>query len=147
MYNIYWNIEQKCRKHAKIMACYPLLQQIMYASALYTSISSILAGDYDTSSWNLPFLMSVPFNTERIAGWYLLWFIQLNESLTYAFCMISTTLHFVCCCCYINGLCDHLGILFGDFEDSLHRHRYSRNYQQTKKELIQCVTFHFEIIE
>lgn len=154
MSEIYWKAEQRCRKHAKIMACYPLLQQIMYVSALYVSISSIIAGVYDTSAWSLPFQMCVPFNTEKFSGWYLLWFIQLNESLTYAYCMIATTLYFVCCCFYIGALCDHLDYLFREIKNEMDvcqnekdPIKYRQLFNGIREKLFQSIAFHVEILE
>lgn len=155
LYTIYWQTEQKCRRLFRIMAGYPILQQTMYVSAIYVSISSILAGEYDTSAWSLPMQMSVPFDTTVISGWYLLWFIQLNESLTYAFCMITTTFYFVCCCFYINTLCDHLELSFRTIEQEISENRNDNNSNIHRRKftyiieekLFNAIKLHVEILE
>lgn len=150
MYDIYWKNEQKCRKYAKIMAGYPILQQMMYVSAIYVSISSMLADDYDTTAWSLPFQMCVPFNTNKVSGWYLLWFIQWNESLTYAFIMVSTTLYFICCCFYIDTFCHHLAQSFQSIQNDMDDNRNEKNpdkYIAMKLKLFDVVKFHSNILE
>lgn len=69
-------------------------------------------GQMDTSKWILPFVISVPFDTSKFYGWYLLWFIQLNMSIAYTCVMLSITSYFVSCSVYICAICDHFDLIF-----------------------------------
>lgn len=116
MFNIYWRIEQKCRKCTKLIAFYPL--NLMFLAAVLYSIYCISIGNLDTSTWILPYTLSVPFNTRSIHGWYALWFIQTQIGISYSAVLVTISTYFVCCCFYIVGLCENFDYLINTLEES-----------------------------
>lgn len=153
-FNIYWNIEQKCRKYTKLMGSYTFSNQIMLMPPLYSFIRDIMAGKMETSNWTLPFTIGFPFSTESVWAWYLKWLAQLHMSVAYAACISAATSYFLCCCLYIGAICDHF---------KLNMHSIKKNAKQNSKEqnplkchqnsliiqqkLIKAVEIHFKLYE
>lgn len=104
---IYWNVEKTCRKYVKIVLTWVVLNHTMTFASLLNSIYFIAIGNYDSSNWILPFDLVVPFGTEHILGWYLLWTFNLMIDFAYCVCVSSPISHFLCYCLYIRGICDH----------------------------------------
>lgn len=115
--NIYWNAEKKCRKYTKILACFIPLNQLIYGTAFILSFYKIFIGHLDTSTWVLPFSLSVPFNTETIFGWYILCSIQFVMAFSYSSCISTTTSYFISSCFYIDAICDHFDSLIDSIKD------------------------------
>lgn len=122
-FNIYWNAEQKCRKYTKKITSYFFINEAIFMGSPIFSIVSILMGNKDASTWALPMDLSVPFNTSTISGWYTTWFFQFNISLCYVSCIITITTYFVCCCIYINAICEHYQFLYDSVLVSLKRYQ------------------------
>lgn len=121
--NIYWNAEKKCRKFTKFLAVYMVMNQSTFLIPFLTSIYNIYVGNLDTSTWELTFKTAVPFSTEPIWGWYILYFFQFLMSLSYSMCMPATTSYFVSGCFYIEAVCKHFDALIdslkGDIEPNV----------------------------
>lgn len=139
-FNIYWNAEQKCRKYTKKITNYFFINEAIFLGAPIFSIVSILTGNKDASTWALPMDLSVPFNTSTISGWYLTWFFQFNISLCYVSCIITITTYFVCCCIYINAICEHYQFLYDAVLASLNRYQKEKN-ATLKREMRQEITY------
>lgn len=110
-FQIYWGVEQKCRNLVRKMSAWVLINHTMTFLSLIVSLYFILIGDFDTSKWILPLDLVVPFNTESLFGWYLLWFYNLQINIAYSVCLSLTVSHFICGCMYLIGMCDHLSLL------------------------------------
>lgn len=131
MFNIYWEVERKCRRYSKLVGYYPLM--LVFVGAFFYSIYCIHTENYDTSTWILPYRLSVPFDTKEIWGWYLLWFMQANIGFTYSTTQIAISSHFMSCCFYIGAICDHFDHIIGSIQNDVHRNRAEENpisYQQ-----------------
>lgn len=102
----YWNIELKCRRVTRIMVNLVFVHQLPYIAVFYT-ICRIYVGNFDTSSWPHLFNFAVPFDAKSVFGWYLLWFIQFIVDFLHVFCMVFNSSYFVCCCYYVEGICEH----------------------------------------
>lgn len=121
-------------------------EQFIYLSALVKSIISICVGDFDTSAWNLPYSLVVPFDKTKLWSWYLLWFIQCNMGFSYTSSMVPVTSYFVCCCVYVFGICEHFELLikstwsdaeeYNDEKNPLKRNILHRKLQKTLRESI-----------
>lgn len=147
MFNIYWNIEQQSRKKTRIIGYYPLM--LVLVGAFFYSIYCIFVGNYDTSTWILPYLLSVPFDTSKIGGWYLLWIVEANIAFTYSTCLIGLSSHFMSCCFYIGAVCDHFDFLIDLNKNQFEQHRdgenvsnYHRNYRKLEKNLCEAINIH-----
>lgn len=152
VFSMYWRVEQKCRKYTKIIGCYPL--KLMFVASFIYSIVCISRGNRDTSTWILPYTLSVPFDTRSIFGWYCLWFIESNIGVTYAFIMITISTYFVCCCFYIGCICDHFDFLIYSLNEHVEKIRTEENffkfrhkYRQMKDKLAQAITIHTKLFE
>lgn len=116
---IYRTTEQRCQRFTKLLSYCIFSNQAMYSTALITSICSICVGHYDTEAWELPYNLFIFVNTQTLWGWYLTWFIEFNIGVSYyIMCMVAITSYFVCCCFYIDAMCEHFAYLI----------RLSRNY-------------------
>lgn len=152
MFVIYWRVEQKCKKYTKLIGCYPL--KLMFVAAFIYSIYCIWSGNHDTSTWVLPYTISVPFDTKPIHGWYMLWVIETNIGVTYALSMITISSFFVCCCFYIAGICEHFDFLMVSLNEITESIRNEKNpikikkqHLEMKRKLAQAINIHINIFE
>lgn len=134
IFNIYWAIEQKCRKCTKIIAFYPLI--MMFVAAAFYSIYCILTGNLDTTTWILPYKLSVPFDTRTIHGWYCLWFIQTNVGISYSVVMVTISTYFACCCFYIDGICEHFDYLIHSINQHMESNGEMENASLIRKMIL-----------
>lgn len=102
---IYWNVEKKCRDLIEKMIIFVILNSMITFASLFWSFYSLATGNFDTSTWNLPFDLVVPFEMTSVFRWYLLWLYNLLCNLGFAACLASTSSYFVCCCFYLGGVC------------------------------------------
>lgn len=120
----------------------------MFVIAIFKCAYDIFNGEYDTSAWNLPFLLSMPFNTETVKGWFLLLFIQLNVSIFYSLIMIAATSYFICGCLYIGAICDHFDVLIDTIEKDVETNQLENNsfkYKKREQEIWKCFCNAIEI--
>lgn len=129
---MYWNTEQKCRKITKIIGSYPLCHQSTFVAAFSFSIYCIATGNLDTTTWPLPLNLVMPFDTKPIWGWYLFWFIQFCMSLSYITCMVAVTTYFICCCYYIDAICNHFNYLVQSIEEYVDQNKENRKARMSK---------------
>lgn len=73
-------------------------------------------GNFDTSTWLLPYSLTVPFDTSTVLGWYLFWLVQLYIAIVYAVSVACATTYFGSNCLYITAICEHLGFLIGSID-------------------------------
>lgn len=152
--NIYQNVEKKCLRYTKRISIYIYMDQIMFVVSICLSIYSILLGNIDTASWDLPYRLSVPFSTKSIWGWLLMWFCQSNLAMSYSLAMVSVTSHFVCCCLYTNAICDHFNYLINLLNEEIDLNRtekypkkYKKRCQIIKKTFSVAVELHNNITQ
>ena len=129
MFKMYWNIEEKCRRFTKRMCIYVPLNQIMMIVSLFASFYNIFTGNLDTSTWNIPCNMVVPFNTKIIWKWYVLLAFQSSISFCYASITSGLTAYFTCCCFYIIAVCDHCDMLIASLQSHVDQNKSYRNPQ------------------
>lgn len=152
--DLYWKIEQKCRKYTKIISCYIILNQSMYTAAVIVSVYDMLNNNYDTSNWLLPW--GVPFDTANLSvfQWYLLWFTQFSFGLAYSSSTLTVTSFFVSGCLYLGGLCDHFTFLTesigNDFklnENENNLVKYNIRIQLIREKLCKAIRVHMNLNE
>lgn len=78
VFSIYWNTEQKSRRFTVNFLKFVFVNRQMYVAGFFYSIYCMSFGNFDTSTWILPFRLLFPFNTETLHRWYLLWFIHFS---------------------------------------------------------------------
>lgn len=151
---MYWNIEKKCKIFTKRMSIYVPLNQIMLIGPLLSTFYCVFIGNFDTSTWKLPFDHAVPFNTKNIWKWYLLWIFQFNVGLFYAALISGLTAYFTCFCFYINGIGNHCDMLVASLQSNVDQNRTNPNLQQyrkysseIKKELCKVIEIHVKAFE
>lgn len=147
IFNIYWEIEQKCRKCTKLIACYSLMPIQMFIAAILYSIYCMLTENYDTSTWILPYKISVPFSTQTIHGWYMSCFIQWNIGVTYSLTMTTVSGYFVCCCLYISAIREHLICSLQKSQDLKSASKDLKSNRTIKERLSEAVSLHNEVFE
>lgn len=144
IHEIYWRTEQKCQKYTKMIVYYVVHHQSMLIVSFMHSIYSVLIGNFDISTFFLPFHISIPFTVNTIWKWYLLWFIQFNMALSYALTMVSVTSYFVCCCLYIAAICDHFDLLNYSFAEEID---LVKNVHKIRTTLIRAIQLHVNLFE
>lgn len=125
--NIYCNVEQKCTKVIHILGYYFWFFPMMYASSVLYSLYSMYIGNFDTSTWILPYKMSFPFTSESILVWYFVLFVQSQCGVAYALPNISVISYFIGCCYYIIGICDHNKSAISSIEENVKRNEIEQN--------------------
>lgn len=118
---IYWATEQKCHQFTRLMAYFLVFNSSSLVMALNYAIYCICIGNMDTSTWNLPFNMVVPFNTESLCGWLLYWLYQLSANLAYTLCISMPTMYFAGFCRYIVAICMHFELLVDAIRSDVER--------------------------
>lgn len=151
---IYWKIEQMCQRYTKNMAYYNFIHLTLFLPSLLFAIYNILIGDYDVSTWDLPFNIAVPFDGHVFWGWCLKWFIQINMAFAYAVCLVTATSYFLCCCLYINAICDHFNVLMDTVNEEVKLYREAAHplelrkfSQKIKDKLVKAVAIHVKVLE
>lgn len=143
IYQIYWDTEQKCRKFTQMFVKFIFFNQQMYAAAMIFSIYCIIEGNFDISTWVLPFKCWAPFNTETVFGYYVMWMIQFSMGLAYSSSQVTITAYFVCCCYYIVAICDHFKFLIKSFNVEVETNLEEKNplvYQKKNREIQEKIT-------
>lgn len=155
---MYWAVEQKCRKFLKKMAHFYILNETVFVIVFIYSFYCLFTENVDVWSLPLSFNMIVPFNTKTIFGWYLLWFIQFCMSSFYALSMIAMTSYFISCCLYIRAACDHFNMVINSIDDEIESNQLDndgsngpKNYQKLKRNVSQklsrAIGIHVNIFE
>lgn len=80
---------------------------IIWASVFFYAIFCVFSGNYDTSTWLQPYNLIVPFKTTTYLGWFMLYLIQVYLGTVYSLSKSSVTTYFMCCCYYVEALCQH----------------------------------------
>lgn len=140
---MYWENEQKCRKFTTIMSYYVFAHQSIVMASLCYSIYCICIGNWDTSTFVLAFNIVVPFNTRHLFGWYIQWLIQLCMSISYVLCVVSVTSYFVCCCFYVQAICDHFNLLIDSIDQN--DEPCAERIQETK--MTEAIEIHVKVFE
>lgn len=145
-WKIYREVEEKCRIYTIRMAIFFILDQLMTIAAFFFSIYCIFVGQTDTQAWLLPFKFAVPFNTKIIWKWYFLWLYNLLANLAYAGIITAVSAYFVCCCLYIDGICDHFGLLIGSLQSNIGS-KTGNKFREMKKSFAKAVEIQVETLE
>lgn len=145
--NIYWNAEERCQKYTKVLACYIIVNQTMFCIAFILSIYNVFIGNLDTSTWALPFSLTVPFDIERISGWYILCFIQFIMGISYSSCISTMTSYFISGCFYIGAICDHFDTLIDSIKESKPTKSAPKTFENIKEKLNSLVEIHVQLYE
>ncbi|XP_055304972.1 putative odorant receptor 85d [Sitodiplosis mosellana] len=145
-YTIYSEAEQKCRKYTQIIWYYFILHELLWPFAFLYPFYCIYKGQHDTSKWFLPFSLWVPFSTESIFGWYLMWFIQFNMSIVYITVILSATAYFVSCAVYIIAICDHFELQFKSLKEDENKNR-NQSSRQHQIKIKKAIDIHVNVYE
>lgn len=154
IFDIYWRIEQKCRKYTKVLCLFILANQAMFMPPIYHSVSKIMVGDMDTSTWKLPFTTASPFGRGTVWGWYVLWSIQFLTGCGYTLCLCCGISYIFCCCMYIGAMCEHFDLHMRSIakeveqnEDEKNPIMYRKRYMKIKENFYKAVEIHVNIYE
>lgn len=136
---------------AKKMTLFVLYQQSAFVFAFFYSIYCIYEGNLDTSTYYLPLRLATPFNIEQsLFGWYLVWALQFMGGITYMFAIV-VTLHSVCCCFYLEALCNHFDLLIesvdAEFCDNQGEPNDDFIWKNARKLFIDAIDHHNTIYE
>lgn len=129
--------------------------QMPCVAALGYAIYCISKNDFDTSAWNLPFDVVVPFDTRPVWGWLLKWLFELNCSIAYILAMIIPTTYFFCFCLYIVAICNHFDALVDSFHlnieqfqsDAIDRSKHLDLWVGVRNNILQLIGVHLNVLE
>lgn len=111
---MYRNAEQRCHRFMQKMGGFLVFHHTPFLIALLYPLYCVCIGNFDTSTYYLPFRIAIPFSIASVFKWYLYYvFIQLATANAYIFCVIPAISYFVCCGFYLDTLCDHFDYLIG----------------------------------
>lgn len=137
--DIYWSAERKCRKYTRRISSYFFVNESIFLTAPLFGLVNIIMGNLDVSTWALPMDLSVPFDTNTVWGWLLSWFFQFNISICYVSCTITITTYFVCCCIYIDAICEHFSFVYDCAMENVERNRHETDPQACeRRQLLIC---------
>lgn len=153
-FQMYQNVEEKCRKYTKRIAIFLLMDQMMTIASIFYSFYCIAVGNSDTSTWLLPFQFAVPFNPSIIWKWYILWIYNLLANLAYAGIITSVSSYFVCCCLYIQGICHHFDLLIDSIQNDVQQNqiettaiRYRQRSRQIWMKCCKLIDIHVNAVQ
>lgn len=138
--NIYWECEQKCRKYTRRFGYFVFFHTSTFTIVLIYALVRIAFGNYDTSSWHLPFFMLFPFDQNHVWGWLMTWFMQAGLAFCYAASMTSITSYFVSCCCYLIAMLDHFNLLIHSLINNVKSMQMEENPRKIEKMHVQIIT-------
>lgn len=151
---IYWKTEQMCQKYTNIFFHYPYAHLSLFCPSLITAIYGILVGKYDVESWQLPFILALPFDTTVFWGWCLEWLMQFNMAVGYSLSTVSTSSYFISGCLYVIAICDHFELLINSVSHEVDRLREKNNLQQQQsisrnihERFVKAVVIHVKALE
>lgn len=155
MTEIYWATEQKCHRSSRLLLDYMFLSLSACVTSFNYAMYCICAGNMDTSTWNLPFNLVVPFDTESPWGWLLFWLFQSSTAISYTLCMIVPSMHFVGFCRYIVAICKHfelladaIGLEVEQFQRSTkNRQKHLDMWHRIREKLSQLIDHHVNVLE
>ena len=127
---IYWECEQKCRKHTQRFSYFVIFHTSAFTIGLTYALICIAFGNYDTSRWYLPFAMVSPFDQTSVVGWLLTWIIQVSEAISYALPLSLVTSYFVSCCYYINSMVEHTNLMINSVTTDVERMQTEKRSQE-----------------
>lgn len=121
----------------------------IFLSNFSNAIISIFMGDRNTSEWSLSFTMSIPFvDKTRIVGWLMTSFLEINIAISYSIVMVSITSYFICCCFYIETLCEHFAALISRNEvERTHEKNQQKSSGNPQQQFSDAVKLHVKIFE
>lgn len=144
----------KCRKYTKKIATYIFINQSTFLGSLCNSFYRLYIGDREVSTWILPFYSWVPFDIDEVWKWYTLWTIQFAMGFCYCSCITTITSYFICCCLYIEAICDHFNCLLNSVMDDTKRNQkntnpleHERRLRQINKNLSKSIQIHVKVFE
>lgn len=153
-YEIYWANEQKCRRYIKRFFYYMACHVQMFAFPALYSIFEICTGNLVPSNWPLPLNIWTPFDSTVVWGWYLIWFIQINMSISYLVSIISCSSYFMTCCFYIIAACDNLNQMTCSINENIKIYKMEKLstkrqtiYQEIEKKFNRMLEYHAKIYE
>lgn len=153
--NNYWKIEQKCRQYTKYTFIYNYYQNSIFVICfIYATFRIWSLGDEDASAFYLPYILSVPFNSQTLLGWHLELIVQFNGGISYSLPLVTATCYFVCCNFYVGAICDHFDMILNSIEKNVVKLRNETNTNNRQKiqgkidkKTIKLVDIHNEIFE
>lgn len=138
----------------KKVKIYVAVTQTAHFVSMLVSILSMLAGNFDTSTWPFVYNMVMPFSTKPVLGWYLAWLIQLCIGMAYTTSMTSVVAYFVNSCIYVRAICHHFHLLIQSIEQIIIKNRdehdaikCEENYRKIEAKLRKAVQIQVNVIE
>lgn len=145
---IYWQTEKTCRKYTKFMTIFFLISiNMAYFMLFFNSIYSVIVGNYDTTTWPALFDLALPFDTVVLWGWYLKWFILTVMDISYVLGMVSATTYFLCCCLYIQAMCDYYDFLINSVQQIFTQGKSTRDNQISNQSYRKMMTTAHKAVE
>lgn len=142
-----------CQKHTKILFKYLIGHGITFLFPFLFSIYCVYIGDVDTSTWQLRFQYSLIFNSNNLWNWYFAWVCECMSAMAYASCIVASTTYFICCCLYIEAICEHFKWTINMIREKIDENQnvkivYElRNPLKIKKEMNQAVELQTKALE
>lgn len=138
-----------------MMTCYIGFHVNAFIIAFFHAAYEIYCGRVDTSKWDTPFNVVVPFSTDYIWGWFSRWFFELSASLAYVVTATFCTSYFVSFCLYIDAICDHFNLVINSiprYNEFIRKTNGSKNQlakmqRDIKITFLQAINVHMELYE
>lgn len=152
--HLYVKAEEKCRNLTKFLSIgYLLDAAALFIAAALFACYCMWTGNFDTSTWLLPYNLYIPFDTSTVLGWFLLWLIQCYIALVYSLSATCSMTYFVSCCLYIVAMCDHFNLKVQSINSFLDNLKNSKKlndakvFERLKLKLNRIVKLHVTIYE
>lgn len=118
---IYRRAEKQCERITKYIAIYWLRigWSISILPLIALSIVSMVAGNFDPSTWVFLMEMEVPFGVDpsTISGWYMRTFVYACGVWSYC-AIVSNVIPFIVgACVYVKACCNHLKMIFEECDE------------------------------
>lgn len=130
---MYSDTEENCRKYSVMISYYVPFHQMIVLPPLLKTFFNIIIGNRDSSTWELPYPISVPFDSAIMWQWYIIWFYDLSIGIAYGYIVSLITMYFISFCLYISGICNQFDLLIDSIQTFSEENKTEKSFDEIQK--------------
>lgn len=113
------------------------------------SLSCILRGNYDTTTWFFPAKMIVLWPSSSPLGWYLKLICYMHGADSYFFAVSAINTYLASCGFYIQACCQHIRLSFAKIDERIASKKQlnREDYIEIESNFKSVITLHIKIME
>lgn len=136
----YQKTELQFRLYTKWVTTAAVTASVSFDLAVFTLAFPtfyMLRGNFDTTTWFIPFKIYILLDISTFFGWYMYNIVVTVTAAAYVFILAVILFYLVGCCMYIQTCCQHFQIIFDDADGTI----------KAKDKIKTAHSFHIKIME